>query len=169
MMTVWRIRECCVRQLYTHNCRAHIHEQLLKLSADLGLGCFVRLFKPDLHDTTGCQTGWTTGWTTGWMFVYTVQPVVQPVWQPVVSCKRSLTINGSPIAILRTIVLYLFHHVDLLLRSYLYHCVRSVITAHNLTPEKRDHNYSPRPLTPTLCLRNSIQLITGILPCCGCL
>jgi len=31
---------------------------------------------------------------------------------------------------------YLFH--DLLLRSYLYHCVWSVITAHNLTPEKRD-------------------------------
>jgi len=26
---------------------------------------------------------------------------------------------------------------DLLLRSYLYHCVWSVITAHNLTPEKR--------------------------------
>jgi len=32
----------------------------------------------------------------------------------------------------------LFH--DLLLRSYLYHCVWSVITAHNLTPEKRDSN-----------------------------
>ena len=29
----------------------------------------------------------------------------------------------------------LFH--DLLLRSYLYHCVWSVITAHNLTPEKK--------------------------------
>jgi len=29
----------------------------------------------------------------------------------------------------------LFH--DLLLRSYLYHCVWSVITAQNLTPEKR--------------------------------
>ena len=35
----------------------------------------------------------------------------------------------------------LFH--DLLLRSYLYRCVCSVITAHNLTPEKRDNNYSP--------------------------
>jgi len=33
-----------------------------------------------------------------------------------------------------------FHH--LLLHSYLYHCVWSVITAHNLTPEKRDNNYS---------------------------
>jgi len=32
----------------------------------------------------------------------------------------------------------LFH--DLLLRSYLYHCVWTVITAHNLTPEKRDNN-----------------------------
>jgi len=35
----------------------------------------------------------------------------------------------------------LFH--DLLLRSYLYHCVWSVITAHNLTPEKRDNNFAP--------------------------
>ena len=41
---------------------------------------------------------------------------------------------------------FLFH--DLLLRSYLYHCVWGVITAHNLTPEKRDNNYSPHPLTP---------------------
>ena len=32
--------------------------------------------------------------------------------------------------------LLLFH--DLLLRSYLYHCVWGVITAHNLTPEKRE-------------------------------
>ena len=38
----------------------------------------------------------------------------------------------------------LFH--DLLLRSYLYHCAWSVITAHNLTPEKRDNNY----IRPTL-------------------
>jgi len=59
-----------------------------------------------------------------------------------------------------------FH--DLLLRSYLYHCVWSVITAHNITPEKRDNNYSPHPLTSTSCLRNSIQLITGICSCCGC-
>jgi len=37
----------------------------------------------------------------------------------------------------------LFHkNHDLLLRSYLYHCVRSVITVQNLTPEKRDNNYS---------------------------
>jgi len=59
----------------------------------------------------------------------------------------------------------LFH--DLLLRSYLYHCVWSVTTAHNVTPEKPDNNYSPHPLTPTWCLRNNIQLITGISPCCG--
>ena len=63
----------------------------------------------------------------------------------------------------------LFH--GLLLRSYLYHCVWSVITAHNLTPEKRDNNYSPHPLTPTWCLRNNIELIglTGISCCFGCL
>jgi len=61
----------------------------------------------------------------------------------------------------------LFH--DLLLRSHLYHWVWSVITAHNLTPEKRDNNYSLHPLTPTSCLRNNIQLITGISPCSGCL
>jgi len=61
----------------------------------------------------------------------------------------------------------LFH--DLLLRSCIYHCVWSVITAHNLTPEKRDNNYSPHPLIPISCLRNNIQLITGICPCCGCL
>jgi len=51
----------------------------------------------------------------------------------------------------------------------LYHCVWSVITAHNLTPEKRGNNYSPHLLTPTSCLRNNIQLIPGILLCCGCL
>ena len=34
----------------------------------------------------------------------------------------------------------LFH--DLLLRSYFYHYVWSVKTAHNLTPEKRDSNYN---------------------------
>ena len=51
--------------------------------------------------------------------------------------------------------LILFH--DLLLRSYLYHCVWSVITAHNLTPEKRDNNYSSAASTacslqaPTRC------------------
>ena len=49
-----------------------------------------------------------------------------------------------------------FH--DLPLRSYIYHCVWSVITAHNLTPEKRNNNYSPHSLTPTTCLRNNIQL-----------
>jgi len=60
-----------------------------------------------------------------------------------------------------------FH--DLVLRYYLYHCVWSVITAHNFTLEKRDNNYSPQSLTPTLCLRNNIQLIIGISPYCGCL
>jgi len=47
--------------------------------------------------------------------------------------------------------------------------VSGVLTAHDLTPEKRDNNYSPHTLTPTSCLWNSIQLITGISPCCGCL
>jgi len=62
----------------------------------------------------------------------------------------------------------LFH--DLLLRSYLYYCVWSVITAHNLTPESvHDNNYLPHPLTLTSCLRNNIELITGISPCYGCL
>jgi len=56
-----------------------------------------------------------------------------------------------------------------ILRSYLYHCVWSVITALNLTPEKRDNNYSPHPLIPTSCLRKNIQLITGISPWTGCL
>jgi len=35
--------------------------------------------------------------------------------------------------------------------------------------EMLENNYSPHPLTPTSCLRNNIQLITGISPCCGCL
>jgi len=39
----------------------------------------------------------------------------------------------------------LFH--DLLLRCYLYHSVWSVITAHYLTPEKRDNNYLPHALS----------------------
>ena len=34
---------------------------------------------------------------------------------------------------------FIYFH-NLLLRSYLYHCVWSAITAHNLTPEKRDNN-----------------------------
>jgi len=44
-----------------------------------------------------------------------------------------------------TLCALLFH--DLLLRSYLYHCVWSVITAHSLTPEQRDNN-SPPPSNP---------------------
>ena len=53
------------------------------------------IFKPRLHDTTGCQPGWTTSLTQPvWMFVYTTQAVLQRVWQPVrqpvVSCKRGL-------------------------------------------------------------------------------
>jgi len=57
----------------------------------------------------------------------------------------------------------LFH--GLLLRCYLPLCYNR----HNLTPEKRDNSYSPHPLTPTSCLSNNIQLITGISPCCRCL
>ena len=64
-------------------------------------------------------------------------------------------------------VIILFH--DLLLHCHLYRCVWSVITDHSLTPEKHDNNYSPHPPTPTSCVRNNIQLITGISPCCGCL
>jgi len=52
--------------------------------------------------------------------------------------------------------LFLFH--DLLLRSYLYHCVWSVITVHNLTPGKRENNYSPHPLTLTSCLATTFNL-----------
>jgi len=55
---------------------------------------------------------------------------------------------------------FLFH--DLLLRSYLYHCVWGVITAHNLTPEKRDNNHSPHALSPTSCLRNNSELMWPI-------
>jgi len=47
---------------------------------------------------------------------------------------------------------------DVLLRSYLYHCVWSVITAHNLTPEKRDNNYLPHPQTLTTRLRSTFKL-----------
>ena len=36
--------------------------------------------------------------------------------------------------------------------------VWSVITAHNLTLEKRDNNYWPHSLTPTTCLRNTFNL-----------
>jgi len=55
----------------------------------------------------------------------------------------------------------LFH--DLLLRSYLYHCVWSVITAHNVTPEKHDNNYSPHPLSPTSCLHDAnFNVYSGI-------
>jgi len=56
----------------------------------------------------------------------------------------------------------LFH--DLLLRSYLYHCSWSVITAHNVTPEKRDNNYLPHALTSTTFLQNNIHLITTVTP-----
>jgi len=72
------------------------------------------------------------------------------------SDAKVVAVVTRPIA--RRLLRVLFH--DLLLRSYLYHWVWSVITAHNLTPEKRDYNYSPHPLTPTSCLRNDIQLIT---------
>jgi len=51
---------------------------------------------------------------------------------------------------------YLFH--DLLLRSYLYHCVWSVITAHNLTPEKRENSYSSHPLNPLRASKTALSL-----------
>jgi len=89
-------------------------------------------------------------------------------WTNTIRCARlhldvtTRRINGDHLTLTP---LYLLFH-DLLLRFYLCHCVWSVITAHNLTPEKRD-KYSPHPLTPTSCLRNNIQLITAISPCCG--
>ena len=61
--------------------------------------------------------------------------------------QRLFSVSQTVVQVSHT---HLFH--DLLLCSYLYHCVCSVITAHNLTPDKRDNNYSPHPLTPTLCL-----------------
>ena len=41
---------------------------------------------------------------------------------------------------------------DLLSSPISHHCVWSVITGHNLTPEKRDNNFTPHPLTQTACL-----------------
>jgi len=76
---------------------------------------------------------------------------------------RAATVMSTPV----TVSIYVLFH-DLVLRSYFYRRVWSVITAHNLTPEKRN-NYLPHSITPTSCLRNNIQLITGILPCCECL
>ena len=75
------------------------------------------------------------------------------IWRRRLSTKNSLYFMDYSCAPISTIVSGLW----------------SVITAHNLTPEKRDNNYSPHSLTPTSCLRNNIQLITGISPCCGCL
>jgi len=62
--------------------------------------------------------------------------------------------------------LYLFH--DLLLRSYRYRCVWSVITAHNLTPEKHDNN-SRHPLTPTYNWHFALLWVsvTHTLTCCS--
>ena len=47
---------------------------------------------------------------------------------------------------------YYYFMTYLILRSHLYHCVWSVMTAHSLTPEKRDNiiiRIAPHPLTPT--------------------
>jgi len=55
-------------------------------------------------------------------------------WLNALRMQRDVTTNSR-------VFPSLFH--DLLLRSYLYHCVWSVITVHNLTSEKRDNNYSP--------------------------
>jgi len=72
-----------------------------------------------------------------------------------IGCARGLRllfcVNVSP----------LFHH--LLLRSCLYRCVWSVTTAHNLTPQKRDNNYSPHPLNPTMSLRSATPVPSGTL------
>jgi len=43
---------------------------------------------------------------------------------------------------------------DLLSSPISHRCVWSGLTGHNLTPEKRDNNYTHHPLTPTSCLRN---------------
>ena len=80
----------------------------------------------------------------------------------------SLLYNQTQSTVNKTFVWHFLFH-DLLLRSCLYHCVWSVITGHNLIPEKRGNNYPPHHLTPTTCLRNNIQLINGISPCSGCL
>jgi len=56
----------------------------------------------------------------------------------------------------------LFH--DLLFRSYLYHCVWSVIIAHNLTPEKRDNNCSLL-WVPVSILEHALVLqLVGLVP-----
>ena len=46
---------------------------------------------------------------------------------------------------------------DLLSSHISQHCVWSGITGHNITPEKRDNNYTPHPVTP---LRASAQSST---------
>jgi len=47
---------------------------------------------------------------------------------------------------------------DLLSSPIPHDCVWSGITGHNLTPEKRDNNHTPQPITPTLCLRPKFNL-----------
>ena len=64
--------------------------------------------------------------------------------QPASSVQRSPSLPHF-----QSTTLYLFH--DLLLRCYLYHCVWSVITAHNLTVEKRDNKLFAPPSNPTSC------------------
>ena len=38
---------------------------------------------------------------------------------------------------------------------------------HNLSPEKRDNNYTPHPLTPTSCLRIKFNLWLASVPVLG--
>jgi len=113
-----------------------------------------------------CDVGllWPTGWMDQDATWYGGRPLPNPhcvKWGPSSLPKKgaqqpptfrpmSIVAKRSPIPATAELLLKvgsLFH--DLLLRFYLYHCVRSVITAHNLTPEKHNNNYSPHPLTPT--------------------
>ena len=48
-----------------------------------------------------------------------------------------------------------------------HHCVWSGITGHNLAPEKRDNNYTPHALIPTLCLRTEFNLQLASVPVLG--
>jgi len=72
------------------------------------------------------------------------------------SAHRCPQTNDSANCIYALYCEVLFH--GLLLRCSFYHCVWSVITAHNRTPEKRDNNYSAHPVTPTMCLRSIFKL-----------
>ena len=107
----------------------------------------LRAWKSFFHNLYPCPL-----WSTSWSGALHLIPYISSPNQ----CLLFAT-HAHTIATCFAVVSVLFH--DLLLRSCLYHCVWSVITAHNLTPEKHDNNYSPHPLILTSC----------ISPCCGCL